>query len=176
MTAFSAKVDEHGQWLDTPLPGRLSDVFGLKTNALYDAAALGFQLDGHSIQTAMHHYEVLEPSTATVISRFTTTADQTPALTRNKFGKGNAIYLALESNPGTIGPLMAYLYTAAGIKPGPETPEGVFARVVEGRTLYVNTTGAEKRISISGAKKGIVANRLYQGAVVLGPLDADLVQ
>ena len=37
MTAFSAKVDEHGQWFQTPLPGRLSDVFGLKTNAFYDA-------------------------------------------------------------------------------------------------------------------------------------------
>ncbi len=37
MTAFSAKVDEHGQWFNSPLPGRLSDVFGLKTNAFYDA-------------------------------------------------------------------------------------------------------------------------------------------
>lgn len=35
MTAFSAKVDEHGQWFDTPLPGRLSDVFGLRTSAFY---------------------------------------------------------------------------------------------------------------------------------------------
>ena len=30
MTAFSAKVDEHGQWFNTSLPGRLSDVFGCK--------------------------------------------------------------------------------------------------------------------------------------------------
>jgi len=42
MTAFSAKVDEHGQWFDTPLPGGLSDVFGLKTNAFYDSTALKF--------------------------------------------------------------------------------------------------------------------------------------
>ena len=35
MTAFSAKVDEHGQWFDTPLPGRLSDVFGLRTAQFY---------------------------------------------------------------------------------------------------------------------------------------------
>jgi len=46
MTAFSAKVDEHGQWFQTPLPGRLSDVFGLKTNAFYDVqSALQFELD-----------------------------------------------------------------------------------------------------------------------------------
>ena len=33
MTAYSAKEDEHGLWFDTPLPGGLSDVFGMKTNA-----------------------------------------------------------------------------------------------------------------------------------------------
>jgi beta-galactosidase len=177
MTAFSAKVDEHGQWFNTPLPGRLSDVFGLKTNAFYDIpAALKFQLGGDSIDTKVHHYEVLEPSTATVVARFTNTADHAPAVTINKFGKGNAIYLATESNPSVIGPLMNYLYTVAGIQPGPKTLEGVFARVVDGRTLYVNTTGEEKRIPIAGVRKGIISNREFEGTVVLGPMEADLIQ
>src|SRR5207253_1849734 len=35
MTAFSAKVDEHSQWFNTPLPGRLSDVFGIRTSQFY---------------------------------------------------------------------------------------------------------------------------------------------
>ena len=78
MTAFSAKVDEHGQWFDTPLPGRLSDVFGLKTNAFYDSPALKFELDGKSIETNVHRYEVLEPSTATVLARFTNTPGSSP--------------------------------------------------------------------------------------------------
>jgi beta-galactosidase len=177
MTAFSAKVDEHGLWFDTPLPGRLSDVFGLRTNAFYDfPAPLKFQLGGNSIETAVHHYEVLEPSTATVVARFTNTADHSPAVTINKFGKGNAIYLATESNASAIGPLMNYFYTIAGIQPGPETPEGVYARVVDGRTLFVNTTGEEKRIPIAGVKKGIISNRVYEEAVVLGPMEADLVE
>jgi beta-galactosidase len=177
MTAFSAKVDEHGQWFNTPLPGRLSDVFGLKTNAFYDLpAALRFQLGGDLIETAVHHYEVLEPSTATVVARFTNTADHTPAVTINKFGKGNAIYLATESNASAITPLMSYLYAVAGIQPGPKTPEGVYARVVDGRTLFVNTTGEEKRIPIAGVKKGIISNRTYDGAIVLGPQEADVVQ
>ena len=51
MTALSAKVDEHGQWFDTPLPGRLSDVFGLKINAFYDSPALIVELDGKSMET-----------------------------------------------------------------------------------------------------------------------------
>jgi beta-galactosidase len=177
MTAFSAKVDEHGQWFNTPLPGRLSDVFGLKTNAFYDIpGTLKFQLGGASIETAVHHYEVLEPSTATVVVRFTNLAEHSPAVTINRFGKGNAIYLATESNPVVIGSLMNYLYTVAGIQPGPKTPEGVFARVVDGRTLYVNTTGEERRIPITGVKKGIISIRQFKDAVVLGPMEADLIQ
>jgi len=35
MTALSAKVDENNQWFDTPLPGRLSDVFGIRTEEFY---------------------------------------------------------------------------------------------------------------------------------------------
>jgi beta-galactosidase len=78
MTAFSAKVDEHGQWFDTPLPGRLSDVFGLKTNAFYDSTVLKFDLDGKSISANSRRYEVLEPSTATVLARFIDTPGSQP--------------------------------------------------------------------------------------------------
>jgi len=177
MTAFSAKVDEHGQWFDTPLPGRLSDVFGLKTNAFYQVeSSMKFELNGQSVDSGAHIYEVLEPSTATVLSRFTNTADDSPAATINKFGKGNAIYLATESKASAIGPFLIYVCKVVGIQPGPQTPDGVYARVVDGRTLYVNTTGQEKRIPIEGKRKGIVTHREYDGAVVLGPQQADLVQ
>jgi beta-galactosidase len=106
----------------------------------------------------------------------TNTADHSPAVTINKFGKGNALYLATESNPSAIGPLMNYLYAVAGIHPGPKTPEGVYARVIDGRTLFVNTTGEEKRIPIIGVKKGIISNRVFEETVVLGPLEVDLIQ
>jgi beta-galactosidase len=63
----------------------------------------------------------------------------------------------------------------AGIEPGPRTPDGVYARVVDGRTLYVNTTQSEQRIPIEGWRKGMISGRVYEGAVVLGPQDADLI-
>jgi beta-galactosidase len=176
MTAYSAKEDEHAQWFDTPLPGRLSDVFGLKTNAFYDSRALRFDLDGKSIETNAHRYEVLEPSTATVLARFTNVPDRVPALTINAFGKGKALYLATASNVSAITPVLAYVRRIAGVPPGPPTPQGVYARVVDGRTLYVNTTGEVKKIPISGTKRGLVTHRVYTGTVTLGPLDADLVQ
>jgi beta-galactosidase len=176
MTAYSAKEDEHALWFDTPLPGRLSDVFGLKTNAFYDGGSLNFDLEGKSIESSAHRYEVLEPSTATVLARFTNTVDHTPAVTINKFGRGKAVYLATESNPSAIAPVLSYLYKLAGIQMGPQTPEGVYARVVDGRTLYVNTTGQEKRISIPERKLGVITHRVYEGTVILQPQEADLVQ
>jgi beta-galactosidase len=176
MTAFSAKVDEHGHWFNTPLPGRLSDVFGLKTNAFYDSAALKFELDGKTIETNVHRYEVLEPTTATVVARFTNVAGNVPALTVNSFGKGKALYLATESNATAMGPVESKARQIAGIQSGPATPEGVYARAVEGRVLYVNTTGEQKKILVEGTKRGLVTNRVYNGAVVLGALEADLVQ
>ena len=176
MTAFSAKVDEHGQWFQSPLPGRLSDVFGLKTNAFYDAdPELKFELGGATVEAGVHRYEVLEPSTARILSRFTNTADRSPAVTINKYGKGNAVYLATESKAATIGPVLNHLYGMLGIQSGVHTPDGVYARVIDGRTLYVNTTNEEKRISITGSKRGIITKRVYDGTVILGPLDADLI-
>lgn len=177
MTAYSAKVDEHGQWFDTPLPGRLNDVFGLRTSAFYTAVpTLQFDLGGHSIQTDVHYYEVLEPSTAKVLARFTNTADRTPAVTINKFGKGNAIYLATESNPSAIGPVLDRIYDFVDIQRGPRTPAGVYARVVDGRTLYVNTTQRMEKIAITGRKKGLVTNRVYDGVLTLAPWQAELIQ
>ena len=177
MTAFSAKLDEHGQWFETPLPGRLNDVFGMKTSAFYQAEpTLQFELDGKAIDTCSHYYEVIEPSTATILMRFKNTADHSPAVTLNQFGKGNAIYLATESKASALEPVLNHLYKMAGIAPIPQTPEGVYARVVDGRTLYVNTTGQQKKILIVGRKKGIITNRVYDGAVILDPQEADLLQ
>jgi beta-galactosidase len=176
MTAYSAKEDEHALWFDTPLPGRLTDVFGLKTNAFYDVGALNFELNGKPIETTAHRYEVLEPSTATVLARFTNVPDHVPALTLKRFGKGTAAYLATESNASAIGPVLEYLCNQTGVQRGPQTPYGVYVRVVDGRTLYINTTDQEKTIPIDGSKKGILSGRVYDHAITLPAMDADLVQ
>jgi hypothetical protein len=46
-------------------------------------------LDGASIDSGVRWYEVLEPSTAAILSRFTNTPGHSPAVTINKFGKGH---------------------------------------------------------------------------------------
>jgi hypothetical protein len=39
----------------------------------------------------------------------------------------------------------------------------------------VNTTQREQRIPIEGRRKGLISGRVYEGTVVLGPQDADLI-
>ncbi len=176
MTMFSDKVDEHGNWFNTPLPGRLSDVFGLKTNAFYRTRrTLDYTLGGRKIDAGTHQYEVLRPITAEVWARFGKAADHAPAITVNKYGKGEAIYLATWPKASAIGPLLQTLCGKLGIV-GPKTPPGVYARVVDGRTLYVNTTRRAQTIPIAGVKHGVITGKTYRGEIVLGPWEADLAR
>lgn len=176
MTAQSAKVDERNQWHDTPLPGGLTDVFGLRTSEFYNAGTLHTTIAGEPVKADNGFFEVLEPSTAEVLARFDNVDGKTPAITVNRFGKGRAIYVATPAQPQVMGPLFRQLYASVGIDPGPRTPEGVIARVVDGRTLYVNTTGETQDVAIEGTMKGVLSGKAWTGTLRLEPLAADLLE
>ena len=177
MTALSAKVDETNQWFDTPLPGRLSDVFGIRTAEFYrPSVPPEISLNGNKEKTSIGFYEVLEPRTATTMATFTNTPEKTSAITVNNYGKGRAIYVAVPAQMSVLAPLVRSLYESLSIQKGPETPSGVYARVVEGRTLYVNTTSEEKSLSIPGSKRGVISGAIYEGVIRLKAYDADLVE
>lgn len=177
MTAFSDKVDEHGQWFDTPLPGRLSDVFGIRTSQFYRPDDLPeFQFNGKPEKASIDFYEVLEPGTAHTLARFSNISGHPPAITVNRYGKGEAIYLAAPAQPSLIGPIVRSLYGSLGIQPGPITPSGVYARVVDGRTLYVNTTRDEKDIPVGMNAYGVISHKSYHSEMKLAPYQAELVE
>jgi beta-galactosidase len=176
MTAYSAKVNEHNQWYDTPLPGRLTDVFGLRTNEFYNAGAVATEIDGKQIKGDIGHYEVLEPSTAEVLARFTNVEGNTPSITLNRFGKGRAIYVAMPAQPQIMRPLYQQLYASLGIEPGPRTPDGVYARAVDGRVLYVNATGEPRDVPIDGTLSGVLSGKRWTGTLRLAPFGVDLLE
>ncbi len=176
MTALSAKVDENNQWFDTPMPGRLSDVFGIRTEEFYrPSMPPQLALDGKTVRSSIGFYEVLEPRGAETLAAFLDTPEKSPAITVNRYGKGRAIYVAVPAQMAVLAPLVRSLYSQLAIERGPETPAGVFARVVDNRTLYVNTTGEEKSIAIHGNKRGVLSGALHEGAIRLGPYDVELV-
>ncbi len=174
MTAMSDKVDETNQWFGTPLPGRLTDVFGLKTREFYrNYAPLTGKIGDSEFKSTINFYEVLEPTTAQVIGRISNVPDAPPIATVNKFGKGQAIYVATPAQPAVMQPLYRTLYTQLGIVPGPKTPEGVYARVVNGRTLYVNASYGPKDVTIDGKKTSLLTKNSYDGTL---HLEADGVE
>jgi len=177
MTGYSAKADETGKWFDTPLPGRLADVFGLRTNEFYRSdRPLQVTFNGQTLTGSDPYYEVLEPSTATVLASFANTPQKSPAVTVNKFGKGRAIYLASAAQSEFLGPLIRSLYPGLGIKPGPVTPDGVSARTIQGRTLYVNSSNSPVTVTFSGTKTGVLTGKTYTGQVELPGFGVELLQ
>jgi beta-galactosidase len=177
MTAYSAKADEHAQWFNTPLPGRLSDVFGLHTNEFYRSdKPLEVMIGGELRKATDNYYEVLDLDMAKPYANFLNTPEKSPAVAINQYGRGQAVYLATAAQPSIIGSLVRALYTRLGIERGPETPTGVYARVVEGRTLYVNTTTERKSVRLKGAKLGVLSGRHYSGSLLLGPYGVELLE
>lgn len=177
MTALSAKVDDHAQWFDTPMPGRLSDVFGIRTEEFYrPVTAPQLTLDGKTLQSTIGFYEVLEPRGAETLAAFLDTPEKSPAITMNRYGKGRAIYVAVPAQMAVLAPLLRGLYAQLAIERGPETPAGVHACRVENATLYVNTTGQEKSIAIRGKKNGVLSGKAYEDVIRLRPYDAELVR
>jgi beta-galactosidase len=177
MTGYSDKADTHGQWFSTPLPGRLTDVFGLHTNAFYRAEKpLQMMIGGKAVIATDNYYEVLELGTAKPLARFTNTPERSVAVSVNHYGKGQAIYLATASQSTTVGPLVRALYAKLGIARGPQTPAGVYARVVDGRTLYVNTTTTPKTVRILGTRTGVMSGQHYTGSLRLAGYGVELLQ
>jgi beta-galactosidase len=176
MTAQSAKVNDNNQWHDTPLPGGLTDVFGLRTSAFYNAGTLQTTVAGAEVKAELGRYEVLEPSTAEVLARFDNVDGKTPAITLNRYGQGRAIYVATAAHPQLMRPLYRELYASLGVAPGPKTPEGVYARVVAGRTLYVNTTGETRDVAIGDTMNGVLSGKRWTGMLHLEPLGVDLLE
>jgi beta-galactosidase len=177
MTALSAKVTENNQWFNTSLPGNLTDVFGVKTHAFdKNLDTLTGTIDGVEFKTSINVYELLEPSSAEVLARFSNVEGSPPVVTVNRFGKGKAIYVATPAQPSVLQPLYRYLYLELGIKRGPVTPEGVYARVVNGRTLYVNTNRKPVEIDIDGQKKGLLSGESWRGKLQLKANGVDFLE
>jgi beta-galactosidase len=177
MTASSGKVDATNQWHNTALPGGLTDVFGVKTHEFNrPAEPLSGTIDGAAFTTSIHFYELLEPSTAQVMARFSNLDGAPPVVTSNRYGKGRAIYVTTQAQPSVLQPLYRQLYRELGIARGPVTPEGVYARVVNGRTLYVNTNRKAVEVDIDGQKKGVLSGETWSGKLQLGPNGVDVVQ
>ena len=108
MTGYSAKVDETGKWFETPLPGRLADVFGLRTNAFYrhweplKVDYAGATLSGRSMLHFRHYKRVPLAMMCVSLACCATIAWQGRAL---PFWLMEVLFALLSMGIGTILPL-----------------------------------------------------------------------
>ncbi len=197
MTAYSAKVDEYNRVFDTSLPGRLSDVFGIRANAFErpvyhhsDANEGGLQkkkmdlrrehpnirIGNQDLDITIDYYEILEPNTAEILAAFSNLERELPAITVNAYGKGKAVYVAVPAQIDLMKILLNQYYVQLNIQKGPETPIGVVARRIGEHVMFVNTTSLEQSVSLSRGGKGLTTNRIYEDRLQLAPYEVEVCQ
>ncbi len=194
MTGYSAKVNEEGQVFDTPQPGFLNDVFGIRIAGFYrtgqhvpsmfeeDRSAAGYgsreeltiaNADG-SVSVTVDYYEEIEPQGAECFASFEKKG--LCAVSKNQYGKGTAYYLATEANAQALSWIYDQLakegQTAAGIC----MPAGVVVRSLsEGENFYVNTTSDTIRIPLEKKGYGVLSERRWEKELVLDAFDGELL-
>jgi beta-galactosidase len=198
MTAYSAKVNANNRVFDITLPGSLSDVFGIRCGAFVrtrshtpwenagglEKTELGLErekpvivMDSEQFQPSMDYYEILEPRTAEVIASFSNTREASPAATRNTYGQGEAIYVALPANTAFLTALLNRLYPSLGIVKGPDAPPGVAARRLDnGSSIYVNTTSKPQTIALQQSGIGILSGQPINRVLQLEAYGAEVIQ
>ncbi len=197
MTAYSAKVDLNNQVFDTPMPGMLSDVFGIRANAFERTCShvgnvneggidkkdpsirrekLGIHFNGLDFEPEIDYYEILELNTATSIGDFTGVQESNCAISVNRYGKGTAMYIAIPADGKIIAALLTVLCDRLNIEKGPETPEGVVARRIgDDKIIYVNTLNKVSSINFAGTAKSLLTGKVYSNCIVLDSFEADMV-
>ena len=190
MTSYSAMVDETGKVFSTTLPGRLSDVFGIRvagfeeTEAMnelsprsYTGQKMTVSYRGQSIDTQSPRFDVIELKGARQLGSIESLHRSYPIITEHRYGKGRAIYVGLPARGECLTPILEELLTELSIPRGPEVPHWVMARDIDDRhTLYLNLNATPQTISLKGKAKGILSGDAYEGSFVLQPYEPELLE
>lgn len=190
MTSYSAMVDETGKVFSTTLPGRLSDVFGIRvagfeeTEAMnelsprsYTGQKMTVSYRGQSIDTQSPRFDVIELKGARQLGSIESLHQPYPVITEHRYGKGRAIYVGLPARGECLTPILEELLTELSIPRGPEVPRWVMARDIDStHTLYLNLNATPQTISLKGKAKGILSGDAYEGSFVLQPYEPELVE
>ena len=129
-TYFSGYVDENDQVTPGGYPGKLRDILGIwveESDALPEDTANHFVWEGHRHQASLL-CDLLHSEGAEVLAVYEEDFYAgMPVLTRNRFGKGQAYYVAARSDGAFYEKLLAKICTEKGIHAVLDTPDGVEA-------------------------------------------------
>jgi beta-galactosidase len=189
MTSQSAILDEHNQVFATTLPGRLSDVFGIRVSGFEESewmnelSRLGLQ--GKHLRVNYHQrdldcestrFDVIETTGAEVLGHIVSLDRDYPVVTTHKFGAGTAIYIGLPAREELLAPILEDVIDHLAINTGPQVPAGVMARQIDAtHNLYLNLDGIAKRIELKGRAHSVLRELDYKDGFNLGPFEPEFI-
>ena len=190
MTGYSAMVDEHGQVFSSTLPGRLSDVFGIRISGFEETEqfnelsklglkgkALRISYNGQDIDCQSPRFDVIHPQGATELGHLVGLDQDYPIVTSNRYGAGTAIYVGLPAREDVLAPIVGDLIDRLRISTGPAVPPGVMARQIDANHfLYLNLEGVAKRIELKGKLRSVLYDRDYLDGFTLDPYQPDFIE
>ena len=190
MTGQSAILDENNQVFATTLPGRLSDVFGIRVSGFEESewmnelSRVGFQ--GKHLRVRFHErdlefesprFDVIEPKGAQVIGQIVSLDRDYPVVTTHPYGAGNAIYVGLPAREELLDSIVGELIDRLAIRAGPLVPAGVMARQIDPtHALYLNLDGMAKRIELNGRAHSILRDQKFEDGFILGPFEPEFLE
>jgi beta-galactosidase len=190
MTSYSAMVDESNQVFATTLPGRLSDVFGIRvsgfeeTEWMNELSRVGLRekhllltYDERDLSCESTRFDVIEPTGADVLGYIVSLDRDYPVITAHQFGAGTAIYVGLPARQEFLDPILDQLIVRLAIKTGPQVPADVMARQIDPEhILYLNLDGIAKHIELKGRAYSILHDREYEGGFMLDPFEPEFLE
>jgi beta-galactosidase len=183
VTPRAGVKDEQNAVVEQPLPGLLAELCGVEVEE-YDSLPAG---DGQPLASewlcaqpgeairAETWCDILRPATAEVLAQYTECYYAgRPAITRNHFGRGQAIYVGTFGNDDLWSALARELAGLAGLSPVLEAPAGVelAERWQAGRRLQfvLNHSERDQPMAFDRPYRDLLDGAApIEGAVVLPP-------
>lgn len=188
MTGGSAQLDEHGQVFASTLPGRLSDVFGIRvggygqTKDRNELSRVGFSDNQMTVaykdknwKMNSERYDLITAQGAEVLGKITSLDTDYPIITSHPYGKGKAIYVGLPADENIMGQLIDELTPVLGLKQGPDVPNGISARWIDSKHLLMfNMTS--KPIEVKASGKSLLTGKKYTGSLVMPAQEPEFIE
>ncbi|MBK8021541.1 MAG: beta-galactosidase [Chloroflexi bacterium] len=158
MSYFSGIADERDHIWTGGYPALLKDVLGMQVEEwqpLLPGETASFVDRAGSTSEGQHWVDLLHTSTAEPVARYSGGfIDGRAAITRNRFGSGQAYYVGTRPQAAALRQLLCQICVENEVHPSAVTPDGVEAMIRargEHRTLFViNHTGAPAEVELGG--------------------------
>ena len=181
LTVGSWVVDAHGKSFDTPRPGLLDDLAGIKVSDLAYQKDLALPLtssvmtEGGQLKGECMADEIHLDGAETIATHASGWRKGSPAITRHRKGKGQVVYVGVRLCASSIPVLVEWLCEISGIGDPINRPEGlsVYDRKGQGMRLrfFINWNDHEEVIHPGSGWRDAFSNEDVHGEVRVPPTD-----